>query len=428
MNQTSTASAAAQAQDHVDNARLQAAIAALAAFGGRSDGGVSRETLTEVDLASRHHLIEQARALGCEVMVDDCANLFFRRAGQRNDLAPVLTGSHGDTQPVGGKLDGAYGVLAGLEVIAALNDAGIETVRPIEVVAWTNEEGSRFGPGTMGSSAFVEPSRLTGYLDSVDKNKVRFGDALQAALASTPDVPRCAMQRPMSACVELHIEQGPVLERAGIPLGVVTGIQAVRWFSVTCHGMMAHAGTTPMDERRDAMAAAVPLAQKLYDFAAAEAASQLRLTLGRWQVVPNSVNTIPGRVEFTVDMRCVDDSVLDRFEAFLRAEVAAAGEAMSVERFFQREPTHFPEPMLKLIEEAATRASTQAGLPAPMALTSGAFHDAMYVADHCPTAMIFVPSKNGISHNAAEATDPRDLFLGAQALAYTVTALANQEQ
>ncbi|RMX04279.1 Zn-dependent hydrolase [Corticibacter populi] len=426
MNQPLSRSAE-QAQDAIDNERLQSSIAALATFGGRPDGGVSRETLTSIDLASRHYLIEQARALGCEVMVDDCANLFFRRAGRRNELPPVLTGSHGDTQPVGGKLDGAYGVVAGLEIIAALNDAGIDTLRPIEVVAWTNEEGSRFGPGTMGSSAFVDPSRLAGYLDAVDQSRVRFGDALQAALDSIPGVPRCEMQRPLSACVELHIEQGPVLERAGIPLGVVTGIQAVRWFTVTCHGAMAHAGTTPMDERRDAMAAAVSLAQKLYGFAATHAADQLRLTLGRWQVSPNSVNTIPGQVEFTVDVRCLDDSVLDRFEAFLRGLAADAGGSVSLERFFQRAPTHFPRPMLDLIQAAAGRACAQAGLPAPMPITSGAFHDAMYLADHCPTAMIFVPSKNGISHNAAEATDPHDLFLGVQALAYTVTALANQE-
>lgn len=426
MNQPPSLDAPARAQDAVNHDRLQASIAALAAFGGRADGGVSRETLTDIDLASRRHLVDQARALGCEVMIDDCANLFFRRPGRDNALPAVLTGSHGDTQPVGGKLDGAYGVLAGLETIAALNDAGIETLRPIEVVAWTNEEGSRFGPGAMGSSAFVDPSRLPGYLGSTDKDGVRFGDALQAALAQAPGLPRCAMQRPLSACVELHIEQGPVLERAGIPLGVVTGIQAVRWFTVSCHGVMAHAGTTPMDERRDAMAAAVPLAQKLYDYAASQSAAQLRLTLGRWQVTPNSVNTIPGRVDFTVDMRCLDDGVLDGFEAFLHAQAAASQGAVTIERFFQRAPTHFPRPMLDLIQEAAGRASARAGLPAPLALTSGAFHDAMYLADHCSTAMIFVPSEKGISHNAAEATAPRDLFLGAQALAYTVTALANR--
>lgn len=418
---------AEQAQDHVSSERLQSAIAALASFGGRDDGGVSRETLTEIDLASRRHLIDQARALGCEVEMDDCANLFFRRPGT-SALPPVLTGSHGDTQPVGGKLDGAYGVLAGLEVIAALNDAGIQTLRPIEVVAWTNEEGSRFGPGAMGSSAFVDPTRLAAYRESVDGDNVSFGDALDAALQAALDVARRPMQQPMAACVELHIEQGPVLERAHVPLGVVTGIQSVRWYRVECTGMAAHAGTTPMDERADAMAAAIGVAHQLYAHAAREAASNMRLTLGRWKVGPNSVNTIPGKVEFTIDVRCLDEAVLVHFEKAL-GELTQGYPwrgSISFECFFLRAPTHFPDTMLSLIEQACTRASRKASLAAPLRLTSGAFHDAMYLAEHCPTAMIFVPSKDGISHNAAEETAPHELFLGAQALAYTVAALANQ--
>ena len=423
---------AARAQDHVDAARLAAALAALARFGGRDDGGVSRETLTDIDLAARRHLIEQARALGCEAGTDDCGNLFFRRPG-REDLPPVLTGSHADTQPVGGKYDGAYGVLAGLEVIAALNAAGIDTLRPIEVVSWTNEEGSRFGLGAMGSSAFVDPARLIGYRDATDPAGMRFGDALDAALAASADLARLPMARPMSACVELHIEQGPVLEGADVPLGVVTGIQAVRWFRVDCTGTMAHAGTTPMAVRRDAMAVAVAIAQELYALAPRDAAApgtpELRLTLGRWAVTPNSVNTIPGHVAFTVDMRCLDDAALDRAEAALRAACvrhASAPEAVTVTRFFHRAPTHFPEAMLDPIERACSRASDNAGRARPMRLTSGAFHDAMYLADHCPTAMIFVPSRGGISHNAAEDTDGADLFLGAQALAYTVAELASR--
>ena len=404
-----------------------ARIAALARFGGRDDGGVSRETLTEVDLAARRHLIEQARALGCEVEMDDCANLFFRRPGT-SDLPPVLTGSHADTQPVGGKLDGAYGVVGGLEVIAALNDAGIQTRRAIEVVAWTNEEGSRFGPGAMGSSAFVDPSCLPAYRESVDGNRVTFGAALDVALADAADVRRRPLRQPMSAYVELHIEQGPVLERAGVPLGVVGGIQSVRWYRVECSGMAAHAGTTPMDERADAMAAAIGIAHQLYAHAAGEAASQLRLTLGRWQVNPNSINTIPGKVEFTIDVRCVDEAVLVRFEHVLRdiSRTWAWRGSIQVECFFQRPPTIFPDGMLALIEQACARACRQAALAAPLRLTSGAFHDAMYLAEHCPTAMIFVPSKGGISHNAAEETAPQELFLGVQALAYAVAALANE--
>jgi N-carbamoyl-L-amino-acid hydrolase len=418
---------AEKAQDHVSNDRLQHALDALARFGGRDDGGVSRETLTEIDLDARRYLIEQARALGCEVEMDDCANLFFRRLGKMA-LPPVLTGSHADTQPVGGKLDGAYGVVAGLEVIAALNDAGIETLRPLEVVVWTNEEGSRFGPGAMGSSAFVDPARLPAYRKSVDAGNISFGTALDAALLAASDVRRRPLKQPVAACVELHIEQGPVLERAGAPLGVVTGIQSVRWYRVQCTGTAAHAGTTPMDERSDGMAAAVRIAHQLYAHAADEASSNLRLTLGRWQVSPNSVNTIPQKVDFTIDVRCVDEHVLERFEAALRRIIDAYSWRghISFECFFSRPPTHFSDSMLPLIERACARACKLSSREAPKRLTSGAFHDAMYLADHCPTAMIFVPSKGGISHNAAEATDPYELYLGAQALAYAVVELANQ--
>lgn len=426
LEQRDQTAASERAQDHVQHDRLQSVIAELAAFGGRSDGGVSRETLTDHDLQARRYLIDLARSRGCSVTIDDCANLFFRRPGT-SDLPPVLTGSHADTQPVGGKLDGAYGVLAGLEVIAALNDAGIETLRPVEVVAWTNEEGCRFGPGAMGSSAFVDPSCLPTYRKSVDAKGVSFGDALDLALEAVPDVPRRPMAETMSACVELHIEQGPVLERALVSLGVVTGIQSVRWYRIRVTGTAGHAGTMPMGERVDAMAAAVGLAQQLYAYQAMEAGEKLRLTLGRWQVSPNSINTIPGAVEFTVDVRCVDEQVLVQFEAALNRITQAYSWAGQIEfeSIFSRPPTHFPAAMLELIERACTRACSSASLVAPLRMTSGAFHDAMYLAEHCPTAMIFVPSKGGISHNAAEQTAPHELFLGVQALAYAVASLAN---
>lgn len=412
-------------QGHVDSERLREAIATLAQFGGRDDGGVSRQTLTEIDLASRRFLIDRAVALGCSVEVDECANLFFRRAGSQ-DLPAVLTGSHGDTQPVGGPLDGAYGVLAGLEVIAALNDANVQTLRPVEVVAWTNEEGSRFGPGCMGSSAYVDPSRLRQYRTSLDGSGNSFGDAVDRALQSIPEVPRRPQKRHLASYLELHIEQGPVLENAGVPLGVVTGIQSVRWYRVKVTGMPAHAGTTPMDVRQDAMATAIQIAHQLYGEAATRAASQLRLTLGRWTVDPNSINTIPGEVEFTVDMRCADEEVLSGFDAVFKRIVADHPwrERIALECLFARGPTRFPQTMLDLVEQACADSSRSAGRAAPIRLTSGAFHDAMYLAGFCPTAMIFVPSRNGISHNATEATDHADLLLGVKALALAITRLA----
>ena len=417
--------AAEAAQDHVDGERLRRAIAQLAAFGGRDDGGVSRQTLTEIDLEARRHLVERARGLGCEVAIDDAANLYFRRPGEQ-DLPPVLTGSHVDTQPVGGKLDGAYGVLAGLEVIEALNDARVQTLRPVEVVCWTNEEGSRFGPGCMGSSAFVDPSCLPRYRAAVDGDKTTFGAALDRALHQMADVPRRAMQQPLAGFLELHIEQGPVLEQAGVPLGVVTGIQSVRWYSVKATGVAAHAGTTPMEVRADAMAACIEVAHRLQAEAARSAAGGLRMTLGRWVVGPNSINTIPGEVEFTVDARCLDEQLLARFDAALRSIVGghAWRGRMELQPLFERAPTRFPQPMLDVVAQACERASRIAGKPPAIQLTSGAFHDAMYLADHCPTAMIFVPSKDGLSHNAAEETATEDLVLGGRALAHAVAWLA----
>ncbi len=416
---------AARAHDHVNPERLLAAIAKLASFGGRADGGVSRQALSEVDLQARAWLAEQARLLGCELAIDDCANLYFRRAGSE-DLPPVMSGSHVDTQPVGGKYDGAYGVVAAMEVLAALNDAGIQTRRPVEVVVWNNEEGSRFSPGTMGSSAYVDPSRLAGFREVRDGDGVRFADALDRALAQAVGHARKPMAAPVSAFIELHIEQGPVLEQAGTPLGVVTGIQGVSWYRVKVLGQMAHAGTTPMQTRDDAMATAVGLAQKLYDYAEAMQQSALKLTLGRWLVEPNSINTIPGSVEFTIDVRCPDPAVLEQFDVFLSATLEQHKKrgALTHERFFSRAPTAFPTEMQQVVERAAVHACRTSGNAAPIALTSGAFHDAMYMADHCPTGMIFVPSEAGISHNAAEETKPADLVLGARALAHAVTELA----
>lgn len=420
-----TAAVAERALRAVHGERLREAIATLARFGGRDDGGVARETLCEADLQARQHLVRQARSMGWAVEIDDCANLFFRRAG-RSDLPPVMTGSHVDTQPVGGKLDGAYGVVAGLEVLQALHDAGVQTERPVEVAVWTNEEGSRFGPGCMGSSAYADPSRVAAYRAVRDGSGLSFGDAVDRALQALPDVPRRAPRRALAAFVELHIEQGPVLESAGVPLGVVSGIQSVRWYRVKVGGVAAHAGTTPMDIRCDAMAACIQMAHRLYAEAKRREGSGLRLTLGRWVVGPNSINTIPGEVEFTIDMRCVDEAVLADFDATLRAVLqdCAGCARVALEPIFERRPTHFPAAMTTLLGEACTRASALAGRPAPLTLTSGAFHDAMYLADHCPTAMLFVPSRAGISHNAAEDTDHADLLLGAQALAYAVTRLA----
>lgn len=409
-------SAAARIAASVSPSRLLTNIAKLATFGARSDGGVDRQTLTQHDLDARAYLIDYARALGCDVYVDDFANLFFRRAGSE-DLPPVMTGSHADTQPTGGKLDGCYGVLAALECIAALNDAGVRTRYPVEAVVWTNEEGTRFQPGAMGSSAFVDPSVMPRYRRATDARGVTLAQALDEHRQTFPALTPRAAAIPVHACVELHIEQGPQLELAGAPLGIVTGIQGVRWYNVTCTGSAAHAGTTPMAVRRDAMSLACALRAEIEAFASDLGRDDTRITFGRWSVTPNAINTIASEVVFSIDFRHPDPAVLDAFDRQLAA--CAVRHAAKLDALFAHAPVQFDDTVL-----AHVRGACNALSPRTHALTSGAFHDAMYLATHCPTAMLFVPSIGGISHNPAEATDDTDLVLGARALAHCVAALA----
>ncbi|KGD70330.1 peptidase M20 [Tatumella morbirosei] len=402
----------------INQQRLVDSLEQLARFGATADGGVNRQALSVLDLQARRWLIGQAESLGCSVFTDDSANLFFRRPGT-SDLPPVVTGSHTDTQPSGGKYDGCLGVMAGLECIAALNDAGITTLRPVEVAVWMNEEGSRFSPGAMGSSAFVYPERLSHYLQATDADQVTLQQALTDHHQAFPGLPHRA-PIPMSAFLELHIEQGPVLEKAGISLGAVTGIQGVRWYQVICEGSAAHAGTTPMHLRRDAMSLAMTATEQLRQLGDALAGSELRITFGRWQVEPNAINTIPARVTFSVDFRHADPTVLEAFDQQLKECLPDYCQATAG---FIHPPVQFPEAIVSTVT-AACQALNQPFIP----LRSGAFHDAMYLAAHCPTGMIFVPSRDGISHNPAEFTEPADLTAGTRVLAWCLAELANQSE
>ncbi|WP_250536866.1 M20 family metallo-hydrolase [Caballeronia sp. AZ10_KS36] len=403
--------------DAVDQDRLLESIDTLAAFGARRDGGVDRPALGERDIEARRFLIDRARALGCSVHVDACANLFFRREGDAA-LAPVMTGSHIDTQPTGGKLDGCYGVLAGFEVLAALNDANVRTRRPFEVAIWTNEEGTRFSPGAMGSSAFVEPSRMARYADARDSSGMTLSAALDHHSSAFPELPQRAQREAAHAFVELHIEQGPQLEDADVPLAVVSGIQGVRWYAFHVQGIAAHAGTTPMPLRRDAMTLAIALRQELDAVAHELGRADTRVTFGRWSIEPNSINTIPSTVSFTIDFRHPDATVLAAFDQ--HAHAIAQRHGARIEALFTHAPVAFDASVLSCIDQACRALDARA-----LHLTSGAFHDAMYLATHCPTGMIFVPSIDGISHNPAEATDAGHLVLGARVLAHCLTTLCN---
>ena len=400
--------------DHVSPSRLIDLVEQLARIGARPDGGVDRQALTEADLKARRFLVSYARSLDCDVRQDVAGNVFFRRAGSAI-TAPVMTGSHIDTQPAGGKLDGAFGVCAGLEVLAALRDMGVSTRRPVEVVAWANEEGCRFAPGSMGSAAFVDPRRLDAFRAASDAAGTTYGDCIDRILRELADVPVCALQRDVHAFIEAHIEQGPVLEQSAVPIGAVRGIQGVRWYRVHGVGEAAHAGTTPLDHRRDALRALADLAHRLY--ALADGNPSLRLTIGTLTVVPGSINTIPGEATLTVDARHPDASVLDGCASLLAdfCSELRHGCHVSFAESMAMPTTWFDHAITASVREAADGL----GLGV-MEMMSGAFHDSLHLASHCPTGMIFIPSQGGLSHNPAEYTEPAHLVAGTRVLAAVV--------
>jgi N-carbamoyl-L-amino-acid hydrolase len=405
----------------IDPARLLRRIDQFAAIGATPDGGVDRQALTPGDRAARSMLAGLARERDFAVSQDAMANLFVRRDGVRGDLPPLLIGSHLDSQPTGGRFDGALGVIAAFEVLEALEDAGIKTPRPIELVAWTNEEGSRFAPGAMGSQAFAAAAIPDAWGSLVAPDGPGFAGELQATIDALPGAALRPLGGAIAAYVELHIEQGPVLERAKTPIGVVTGIQGTRWLEVTMTGRAAHAGTTPLSFRRDPLVAAVALMKQLHD-TVMPADPDARLTVGRIGALPGSVNAIPGSVSFSLDLRHPLADRLADLEARVRhlAAEAAATEGCSAEvaRTLDMPPADFPETLRQAIETAAARTGHRS-----MRMLSGAFHDALYLAHVAPAAMVFVPCRDGLSHNPGEFVHPQDAVAGTQVMLQLVLDL-----
>ena len=405
----------------VDGGRLWRRLMQMAEIGAIPGNGVNRQALSEEDIAARELLIDWARRRGYAVAVDEAANLFIRRPGSEPDLAPVLTGSHMDSQPRGGRFDGIYGVIAGLEAIEALDDAGTATRRPVELVAWTNEEGSRFDPGCMGSMVFSGTAPLERFEDAVDADGISFGRALSRTLGATPDLPRRRETISPAAYVEAHIEQGPVLEAAEVPIGAVTGVQGSQRFVVEVDGATAHAGTTPVRGRRDALQAALRAVARLNE-TMADPNDVLRFTVGRFEVEPNSPNTVPSRVRFSIDLRHPDGWELDRRARRIPrvCENAALPCSVRISRTFDQRPVAFESGIVETIERSAA-AIDQPSLRIP----SGANHDAAFVAKVSPTAMIFIPCLRGVSHHESEYASPEDCAAGARVLAETLRALAD---
>lgn len=405
----------------VSSARLARDLAYLAALGARDDGGVARLALDTSDIQARRWLTEQASTLGATASVDAIGNVFLDLPGREPALAPVVTGSHLDSQPTGGRYDGALGVVAGLEALRAIRDTGVTLRRSLSLVSWTNEEGARFAPGTSGSAVFCGVRGIDETRAIRDTDGLTLGSALDECLATleADGIARRPLGTPMHAFIELHIEQGPILEAAGAPVGVVEGIQGVSWFEVTVTGSANHAGTTPRAMRRDALEGACALATSLREIARDEA-DCVRFTIGKFAVSPGSVNTIPDQVTFTIDLRHPKAATLESLAtSFQRlAEQSWAGCEAMLTPLSRIAPVEFPASLTALLSDTAEAL----GLKAPR-LMSGAFHDAIQLAGHCPTAMVFVPCRGGLSHHPNENVELNDAVSGTRLLAASLARL-----
>jgi N-carbamoyl-L-amino-acid hydrolase len=398
----------------IDPERLWDDLMETARIGATPKGGICRLTLTELDRQVRDWFKARCEGLGCTVTVDDMGTMFALRPGQRSDVPPIAMGSHLDTQPTGGKFDGALGVLAALEALRTLTHAGYQTFAPIEVVNWTNEEGARFAPAMIASGVFASVFARDWAAARTDRSGETFGAALEKIGYRGPE--RCGDHK-LSAFFEVHIEQGPYLEAEGKDIGVVTGVQAMRWYEVTVTGQDSHAGTTPMPRRHDALLGAARLVETV-NAGARKHASAVG-TVGLLEVKPGAPNVVPGEVFFMIDMRDPDPAVLDRMESEIAQAAkrieAELGLTIALKNIWTQPPQAFDPECIAAVREAA-RVSGYSTRD----MISGAGHDAAYVARVAPASMIFVPCRNGISHNEAEYSSKEQCAAGAQILLQAV--------
>lgn len=402
----------------VNGERLWASLMEMAKVGATEKGGNCRLALTDLDREGRDLFVRWCKEAGCSIQIDKMGNIFARRPGRNASLPPVVTGSHLDTQPTGGRFDGVYGVLAGLEVIRSLNDLNYETEHPVEVVVWTNEEGSRFAPAMVASGVFAGVFDLEYGLSRQDPEGKTIGEELERiGYAGDAEV-----GKPVHAYFEAHIEQGPILEAEEKTIGVVTDAQGLRWYEVTVTGQESHAGPTPMDRRRDALVGAARMVE-LVNRIGLEQAPHACATVGMLEVYPNSRNVIPGRVAFTIDLRHPDEEILEAMERKLYEGIKeiAAGSALEAEaeRIFSYAPIHFDEECIEIVRKV----TQQLGY-SHRDMVSGAGHDACYLSRVAPTSMIFIPCVGGISHNEIEDAKPEWVTAGANVLLGAVLAKA----
>lgn len=399
----------------VNSDRLWQSLMELAKIGATPKGGVCRLTLTDLDRQGRDLVIGWAKEAGLTVTIDKIGNVFMRRAGKNNALPPIMTGSHIDTQPTGGKFDGNFGVLAGLEVIRTLNDYDIETEAPVELAFWTNEEGSRFVPVMMGSGVFANIFSLEHAYAATDVEGKTVKDELEKIGYIGTETPG---DHPIGAYFESHIEQGPILEDEGITIGVVQAVLGIRWYDCVVTGMEAHAGPTPMALRKDAMQVAAKVMQEVVAIAH-RFGPHGRGTVGMAQVFPNSRNVIPGQVKFSIDFRNMTDALVDEMDAAIR-DFAKQTEAETSLTIAIKLVSDYPAvPFHPDCKDAVRRAADKLGY-SNMDIVSGAGHDAVYMAGLAPTGMIFIPCKDGISHNEIEDTQPEQVTAGANVLLHAM--------
>jgi N-carbamoyl-L-amino-acid hydrolase len=397
--------------------RLWDALMETAKFGGTAKGGIRRLTLSDEDKQVRDWFKAQCEALGCTVTVDEVGNMFARRPGKDNARDPICMGSHLDTQPTGGKFDGVLGVLGGLEVLRTLHETGYETTAPIELVNWTNEEGSRFAPAMLASGVFAGAFDTAFAYSRADRDGKLFESELERIGYRGQEK---AGGHRLGAMFELHIEQGPILEAEGRMIGIVTGVQGMRWYEVTVTGQDAHTGATPMHLRKNALLGAARMIEAVHSIALDHAPLAVG-TVGLIENKPNSRNVVPGEVFFTVDFRHPDEGVLDRMEAAFRAALPGVMDELSLsfeeKRIWVSPAVKFHPDLIDCVREGARKAGFAA-----REMVSGAGHDAAYIARVAPTTMIFVPCLGGISHNEAESTTFDECAAGAQVLLEAVVA------
>jgi hydantoinase/carbamoylase family amidase len=406
--------------------RLMADLEAFSAIGGDGQGGVTRLAFTPADQSARRLFQDKLAAAGLRVRVDAIGNVFGRRGGRETALPPVLLGSHMDSAPNGGRFDGPLGVLSALEVVRMLDDARAETRRPVEVACFAAEESSRFGSGTLGSKAVVGKLKP----DMLDRLRDPEGRTLAEVLQECgllPDRLPEVRRRPgeYHAYLELHLEQGAVLEHAGIPIGLVTGIAAPTRFHVTYTGRADHSGATPMGLRRDALVAGAELVLSVRRIVLAQGSPTSVGTVGVLRVQPGAMNVIPGQASLGIDLRDIDADAKSRIAKKVQAAARRIARKWKLDVSVETLTDESPVPLSERVRQVSAAACQACGIPF-QELPSGAGHDAMYIAEIAETGMIFVRCREGISHNPAEFVEPQDIAAGAAVLAETALRLAEE--